>query len=85
MVTYSVSTSSDDIRLACFRMLVEKPLTGQIVIVPYMKDANSDILFTMKCIENNFCTGVFRERLHLQTTFKLDNVRKTEVTADSTI
>ena len=52
MVTYSVSTSSDDIRLACFRMLVEEPLTGQIVIVPYMKDANNDILFTMECIEN---------------------------------
>ena len=59
--------------------------SGQIVIVPYMKDANNDILFTMKCIENNFCTDVYRERLHLQTRFKLDNVRKTEVTTDSTI
>ena len=38
-------------------MLVEKPLTGQIVIVPYMKDANNDILFTIKCIENTFCTA----------------------------
>ena len=66
-------------------MLVEKPLTGQIVIVPYMKDANNDILFTIKCIENTFCTGVCRERLRLLTRFKLDNVRKTEVTADSTI
>ena len=31
-------------------MLVEKPLTGQTVIAPYMKDANNHILFTI----NNF-------------------------------
>ena len=29
-------------------MLVEKPLIGQTVIAPYMKDANNHILFTMK-------------------------------------
>ena len=29
-------------------MLVEKPLIGQTVIAPYMKDAKYDILFTMK-------------------------------------
>ena len=35
-------------------MLVEKPLVGQRVIAPYMKDANNYILFTMKCIEMKF-------------------------------
>ena len=35
-------------------MLVEKPLIGQTVNAPYMKDANNDILFTMKYIEMNF-------------------------------
>ena len=35
-------------------MLVEKPLVGQRVIAPYMKDANNHILFTMKCIEMKF-------------------------------
>ena len=32
-------------------MLVDRPLIVQKVIVPYMKDANNDILFNMKCIE----------------------------------
>ena len=36
-------------------MLVEKPLIGQTVNAPYMKDANNDILFTMKYIEMKFC------------------------------
>ena len=35
-------------------LLVEKPLIGQTVIAPYMKDANNDILFTMKYIEMTF-------------------------------
>ena len=39
-------------------MLVEKPLIGQTLIVPYMKDANNDILFTMKGIEMKFCRDV---------------------------
>ena len=50
--TYSVSTASNVIILACVRMwwckrremLVEKPLIGQTVIAPYMKDAKYDIL-----------------------------------------
>ena len=53
-------------------MLVEKPLIGQTVIAPYMKDAK-------------FCRDVYGERLHLSTRFEPDSVRKTEVTADSTI
>ena len=48
-------------------MLVEKPLIGQTVIAPYMKDANNDILFTMKYIEMTFCGDVYWERLRLPT------------------
>ena len=66
-------------------MLVEKPLIGQTVIAPYMKDANNDILFTMKYIEMTFCGDVYWERLHLSTRFEPDSIRKTEVTTDSTI
>ena len=66
-------------------MLVEKPLIGQTVIAPYMKDAKYDILFTMKYIDMKFCIDVYGERLHLSTRFEPDSVRKTEVTADSTI
>ena len=66
-------------------MLVEKPLIGQTVIAPYMKDAKYDILFTMKYIDMKFCRDVYGERLRLPTRFEPDSVRKTEVTADSTI
>ena len=66
-------------------MLVEKPLIGQTVIAPYMKDAKYDILFTMKYIGMKFWRDVYGERLRLPTRFEPDIVRKTEVTADSTI
>ena len=66
-------------------MLVEKPLTGQTVIAPYMKYAKYDIMFTMKYIDMKCCRDVHGERLHLSTRFEPDSVRKTEVTADSTI
>ena len=66
-------------------MLVEKPLIGQTVNAPYMKDANNDILFTMKYIEMKFCSDVYWERMLLPTRFEADSIRKTEVTADSTI
>ena len=66
-------------------MLVEKPLIGQTVIAPYMKDASNDILFTMKYIDMTFCRDVYGERLRLPTRFEPDIVRKTEVTTDSTI
>ena len=48
-------------------MLVEKPLIGQTVNAPYMKDANNDILFTMKYIEMKFCRDVYWERMLLPT------------------
>ena len=43
-------------------MLVEKPLIGQTVNAPYMKDANNDILFTMKYIEMKLGRDVYGER-----------------------
>ena len=46
-------------------MLVEKPLIGQTVIAPYMKDAKYDILFTMKYIDMKFGRYVYGERMHL--------------------
>ena len=66
-------------------MLVEKPLIGQTVNAPYMKDANNDILFTMKYIEMKFCRDVHWERMLLPTRCEAGSIRKTEVTADSTI
>ena len=66
-------------------MVVEKPLIGQTVIAPYMKDANNHILFTMKYIEMKFCRDVYWERLRLPTRLEPGCIRTTEVTADSTI
>ena len=66
-------------------MLVEKPLIGQTVNAPYMKDANNDILFTIKYIEMKLGRDMYGERLHLPTRFEPDSIRTTEVTADSTI
>ena len=40
-------------------MIVEKHLIDQQVIVPYMEDTDSDILFTINAIEMNFCRDVF--------------------------
>ena len=93
MVTYSVFAASDYIRLACFRMcwwqrsdtIIEKHLTGQKVIVPYVEDTNSDILFTIKGIEMNFSRDVYGVRLYLPTRFEPGIARNTEVIADRTI
>ena len=93
MVTYSLFAASDYIRLACFRMcwwqrsdtIIEKHLTGQKVIVPYVEDTNSDILFTIKGIEMNFCRDVYGVSLYLPTRFEPGIARNTEVIADRTI
>ena len=66
-------------------MLVDIPLIVQKVIVPYMKDANNDILFNMKCIEVTFGTDVYGEIRHLLKRIEPDSVRNTEVTAESTL
>ena len=39
-------------------MVVGKHLICQKVIVPYMKDADNDIFFTMKVNEMKVCTDV---------------------------
>ena len=66
-------------------MIIEKHLIGQTVIVQYIKDADNDILFTMKVNEMKVCTDVYGLRWHLVTSFETGTVRKTEVMADRTI
>ena len=62
-----------------------KHLIFQKVIVPYMKDADNDILFTMKVNEMKVCTDVYGLSWHLRTRFETGTVRKTEVMAVRTI
>ena len=59
-------------------MIVEKHLIGQKRIVPYMKDAENDILFTMKGITMKFYREVYGMGMHLLSRFEQSNVRKTE-------
>ena len=59
-------------------MIVEKHLIGQNLIVQYMKDADNDILFTIKGITMKFYREVYGMRMHLLTRFEQSNVRKTE-------
>ena len=66
-------------------MVVGKHLICQKVIVPYMKDADNDIMFTMNVNEMKVCMDVCGLRLHLVTRFETGTVRKTEVMADRTI
>ena len=65
-------------------MVVGKHMSCQKVIVQYMKDADNDILFTMKVDEMKVC-DVYGLRRHLLTRFETGTVRKTEVMADRTI
>ena len=66
-------------------MIIEKHLSGQKVIVPYVEDTNSDILFTIKGIKMNFCRDVCGLRMYLPTRFEPSIARNTEVIADRTI
>ena len=66
-------------------MVVGKHLICQKVIVPHMKDADNDILFTVKAIEMKICMVMYGLSLHLVTRFETGTVRKTEVMADRTI
>ena len=66
-------------------MVVGKHMSCQKVIVQYMKDADNDILFTMKVNEMKVCKDVYGLRWHLVTRFETGTVRKTEVMADRTI
>ena len=62
-----------------------KNLIFQKVIVSYMKDADNDILFTMKVNEMKVCKDVYCLRWHLLTRIEPGTVRNTEVIADCTI
>ncbi len=66
-------------------MIFEKHLIGQKVIVPYVEDTNSDILFTIKGIEMNFFRDVYGVRLYLPTRFEPGIARNTDVIANHTI
>ncbi len=66
-------------------MVVGKDMSCQKVIVQYMKDADNDILFTMKVNEIKVCNDVYGLRWHLVTRFETGTVRKTEVMTDRTI
>ena len=60
-------------------MVVGKHLICQKLIVPYMKDDDNDILFTMKAIEMNFCRDVYGVRLYLTTSFEPGIARNIEL------
>ena len=61
-------------------------MIGQKVIVPYVEDTNSDILFTIKGIEMIYCRDVYGESLIfrrdlgrvLQETLKLYPILQSE-------
>ena len=66
-------------------MVVVKHLIFQKVIVSYLKDADTDIMFTMNVNEMKVCRDVFGLRWHRLTRFEPGTVRNTEVIADRTI
>ncbi len=66
-------------------MVVGKHMSCQKVIVQYMKDADNDILFTMKVNEMKVCMDVCGLRWHRLTRFEPGTVRNTEVIADRAI
>ena len=55
------------------------------VIVPYMIDADNDIMFTIKVFEMKFCMVVYGERRHCLTICEPVTVGNTKVIADPTI
>ena len=59
----------------------------QKVIVPYMKDAANDTLFTMQAIDKIFTPkrDLYEVKIYLMTRLEPGSVRKIEVMADYTI
>ena len=55
------------------------------MIVPYVEDTNSDILFTIKLSKFFFAETYNGARLYLPTRFEPGITRNTEVIADRTI
>ena len=66
-------------------MVVVKHLIFQKVIVSYLKDTDTDIMFTMNVNEMKVYRDVFGLRWHRLTRFEPGTVRNTEVIADRTI
>ena len=58
-------------------MRVGQHLICQKVIVPYMIDADNDIMFTIKVFEITFCMDVYGVRRHCLTTFEPGIIRNT--------
>ncbi len=66
-------------------MIVEPHVIGQTVIVPYMIDADNDIMFNIKVFEMKFCMDVYGVRRHCLTICEPVAVGNTTVIADPTI
>ncbi len=66
-------------------MRVGQHLICQKVIVPYMIDADNDIMFTIKVFEMKFCMDVYGVRGHCLTIFEPVTVGNTKAIADPTI
>ena len=88
----------DSVRKTLLRPIVQSETSGQMVSILFFLNnfvINVDIepchIFRVDGIQCHnigvfeFCRDVYWERLHLSTRFQPDSVRKTEVTADSTI
>ena len=58
-------------------MRVGQHLICQKLIVPYMIDADNDIMFTIKVFEMKFCMDVYGVRRHFLTTFEPGIIRNT--------
>ena len=60
-------------------MRVGQHLICQKVIVPYMIDADNDIMFTIKVVEMKFCMDVYGVRRHCLTIYEPVTVGNTKV------
>ena len=66
-------------------MVVGKHLICQKVIVPYMKDTDNDILFTINVNEMKLCRDMYGLRWLRLSRFEQGNVRNVEVITDRII
>ena len=66
-------------------MVVGKHLICQKVIVPYMKDTDNDILFTINVNELKRCRDMYGLRWLRLSRFEQGTVRNVEVMTDRTI
>ena len=66
-------------------MRVGQHLICPKLIVPYMIDADNDIMFTIKVFEMKFCMDVYGVRRHCLTICEPVTLGNTKVIADPTI